>query len=85
MRGGVQLAAVREAAGAAGPDEARLAAMMDDEDFDPATYDAAMTSAFGGDYYDVRASSLRHPITSPPPLPPSLSLACATAGVSISP
>lgn len=61
----MQLAAVREAAGAAGPDEARLAAMMNDEDFDPAAYDAAMASAFGGDYYEVRASSLHHPI---PPL-----------------
>ena len=49
----LQLAALRDAAGAAGPDDARLLAMMDEEDFDPATYDARMASAFGGDYYDV--------------------------------
>ncbi len=47
------MARLREAAGAAGPDEARLLAMMHQDDFDPASYDTAMASAFGGDYYNV--------------------------------
>ena len=46
---------LQEAAGRAGPDRARLAALMDDEDWDPAAYDASMASAFGQDYYDVRS------------------------------
>lgn len=48
-----QVAALREAAGTAGPDEQRLLAMMADEDFDPDAYDAAMASAFDSNYYEA--------------------------------
>lgn len=50
----LQVAALREAGGAGGPDEQRLLAMMTDEDFDPDAYDAAMASAFDCDYYKVQ-------------------------------
>ncbi len=40
-------------AGLAAPDEARVKALMDSEDWDPDTYDAAMAAAFGEDYYEV--------------------------------
>lgn len=48
------MAALREAAGAAGPDEQQLLAMVTEDDFDPDAYDAAMASAFDGDYYKVQ-------------------------------
>lgn len=49
-----KVAELRQASGTAGPDDDKLLALLADEDFDPAAYDAAMASAFDGDYYKVR-------------------------------